>query len=72
MFFGLIKARSGLNDTVVLSPLALTEIGFAKISTPLLNLILQVSPDISLTVPSNVLFSPINSATNELTGFSYN
>jgi len=50
---------------VVLSPLALTVIGFAKISVPLGNLTLHVSPAISVTVPSNILFSPINPATNE-------
>ena len=48
----------------------LTEIGLAKISA-LPNLTLHVSLSISETSPLNVLFSPINSATKEFTGFSY-
>ena len=68
---GLIKALSGLNETLVLSPLDLTEIGLAVISA-LDNLTFHFPPDISETSPLNVLFSPINSATKELTGFSYN
>ena len=59
------------DETLVLSPLDLTEIGFAVISA-LGNLTLHFPPDISETSPLNVLFSPINSATNEFTGFSYN
>ena len=69
--FGLINALSGRNDTLVLSPLDLTEIGLAIISE-LASLTLHFPPDISETSPVNVLFSPINSATKELTGFSYN
>ena len=47
-------------------------IGFANISEPDSNLILHLSFEISETSPEKVLFSPINSATNELTGSSYN
>ena len=35
------------------------------------NLTLHSSPEISATSPLKVLFSPINSATNEFTGYSY-
>ena len=59
------------NETVVLSPFPLTEIGFANISA-LANLTLHFPPEISETSPAKVLFYPINSATKELTGFSYN
>ena len=41
---GLIKALSGLNETLVLSPLDLTDIGFAIISA-LASLTLHLSPD---------------------------
>ena len=68
---GLIKAVSGLNETLVLSPFDLTDMGFAIISA-LESLTLHFQSDISETSPLNVLFSPINSATNEFTGFSYN
>ena len=71
MSLGLINALSGLNDTLVFSPFDLTEIGFAIISA-LESLTLHFPPYISETSPLNVLFSPINSATKELTGFSYN
>ena len=71
MSFGLINALSGRNDTLVLSPFDLTDIGFAIISA-LANLILHFPLDTSVTSPLNVLFSPINSATKEFTGFSYN
>ena len=60
------NALSGLSDIVVLSPLAFATIGFAKISVPEFNLTLHLSPDTSVTSPAKVLFSPINSATNEL------
>ena len=66
---GSIKALSGLKDTVVFSPLDFTEIALAIIS-PLDSLTLHSSPEISDTSPLKVLFSPINSATNEFTGFS--
>jgi len=52
-------------------PIDLTDIGFAMIS-PLSNLTLQDPFDISEISPAKVLFSPMNSATNELTGSSYN
>ena len=71
MFSGFIKALSGLIETVVLSPFDFTEIGFASIS-PWLNFTLHDPFDRSTTSPPNVLFSPINSATNEFTGYSYN
>ena len=67
---GFIKALSGLNDTVVRSPFPLTEIGLANISA-LANFTLHFPPEISETSPAKVLFSPINSATKEFTGFSY-
>ena len=68
---GFINALSGLKDTVVFSPLDFTEIGLANISA-LPNLTLHLSLSISETSPLKVLFSPINSATKEFTGFSYN
>ena len=40
--------------------------------SPFCNLTLQTSFEMSVTSPPNVLFSPINSATKELTGSSYN
>ena len=66
--FGFISALSGLNETVVFSPLDLTEIGLANISE-FASLTLHLSLSISVTSPLKVLFSPINSATNEFTGF---
>ena len=66
---GFINALSGLIDTVVLSPFSLTDIGFASISA-LANLTLHFPSEISDISPAKVLFSPINSATKELTGFS--
>ena len=69
---GSINALSGLSDIVVLSPFALATIGFAKISVPEFNLTLHLSPETSYTSPAKVLFSPMNSATKELTGLSYN
>ena len=72
MVCGSINALSGLNDTVVFSPFAFATIGFAKISAPEFNFTLHLSPETSITSPPKVLFSPINSATNELTGLSYN
>ena len=62
---GLIKAPSGLKETVVRSPLPLTEIGLDSISA-FANFTLHFPPEISETSPPKVLFSPINSATNEL------
>ena len=66
---GFINALSGLNETVVFSPLDLTEIGLANISE-FANLTLHLSLAISTTSPLKVLFSPMNSATKEFTGFS--
>ena len=68
---GLINALSGLIETVVLSPLPFTDIGFANMSA-LANLTLHLPSEISDTSPAKVLFSPINLATKEFTGFSYN
>ena len=68
---GFIKALSGLKEIFVFSPLPFTDIGFANISV-LAILTLHFPPEISATSPLKVLFSPINSATNEFTGFSYN
>ena len=45
-------------------------IGLAKISEPSFNLTLHFSFEKSDTCPPKVLFSPINSATKELTGSS--
>ena len=59
-------------DTLVFSPFVFATIGFANISVPEFNLTLHLSPDTSETSPAKVLFSPINSATKEFTGFSYN
>ena len=60
----LIKALSGLKETIVFSPFDFTAIGFAKISDPLSNFTLHLSFEIFVTSPENLLFSPINSATN--------
>ncbi len=65
-------ALSGLSDTVVFDPLDFATIGLASISTPEFNFTLHLSPETSVTSPPKVLFSPMNSATNELTGLSYN
>ena len=46
--------------------------GFAKISEPSSNFTLHLPFEISVTFPENLLFSPINSATKEFTGSSYN
>ena len=66
---GLIKALSGLKEIFVFSPFPFTDIGFANISV-LATFTLHFPPEISETSPAKVLFSPINSATKELTGFS--
>ena len=64
--------HENIGVTVVLSPFDLTEIGFAIISVPSLSLTLHALPDMLVTCPAKVLFSPINSATKEFTGSSYN
>ena len=69
---GFISALSGLNETVVFSPLDLTVMGLAKISPPLFSLTLHLPLVTSITSPAKVLFSPMNFATKELTGDSYN
>ena len=55
---------------MVLSPFDFTLIGLENISVPESNLTLHLLFEISVTSPAKVLFSPMNSATNEFTGSS--
>ena len=67
----LIATLSGLNETKEGSPLLFTFTFKAWISSPDSVVIIQFPPLTDFTFPFNWLFSPINCATKELSGFSY-